>query len=567
MQRLIAWILILTALWAAPVHAQPQRVAVLEFDGDGSIDVRGLQFLADQVREAALRQLGAQGWEVVTRENMLVLLETNTKDLAECVGECEVETGRLLGAHRVVAGSQLMFGSTYELVLRSYDTATGRLLTSESVSASDLDELRGQLGPASERLFASEGGVRSATDIPDVALGDRSVEVNAGSETDLAALAAAAAQQAREREELEQRQADLEAQRAAEAQRLLDEQEDLQRREREVAAALEADRLVRRDEATVEIREAAAADWMAIVDLREYGAPEVVPVIEAFVDKYGGVTATVDGIDYAIEIAAVEEARAWLTRNTLDLGGEIIDAYGYEMVWIEAGEFWMGSPEDEKGRLSNETRHLVELTSGFAVGTTEVTQTLYEVVMGESPSQFEGPQRPVEQVSWYHAVEFCNRLSEMEGIEPAYYTRKGLMIWDKTSSGYRLPSEAEWEYAARAGQDFVYAGSDDSDTVAWRGGNSRRRTHEVGQKQPNAWGLYDMSGNVWEWVWDKLENYPSKKVVDPDGRFQGNERIYRGGSWYYPWQGARVACRGHDHEPSSRSRELGFRIARFLSEP
>ena len=144
--------LLLCAGVAVPSAAQTQRIAVLEFEGDGSIETSGLRFLADVVREAALQNLD-EDWEVVTRDNMLVLLEANAEDLDQCEGECEVETGRLLGAHRVVAGSQVKFGSAYELVLRSYDTESGRLIGSETVSAGDLDELRSLLGPASVRLF------------------------------------------------------------------------------------------------------------------------------------------------------------------------------------------------------------------------------------------------------------------------------------------------------------------------------------------------------------------------------------------------------------------------------
>ena len=130
-----------------------QRIAVLELSGDGSIEETGLQFLADKIREAALVYLDTAVWEVMTQENMLVLLEANADDLAACEGECEVETGRLLGAHLVVAGSQLQFGSSYELVLRSYETESGKLLASASASAGSLDGLRAQLDDTCARLF------------------------------------------------------------------------------------------------------------------------------------------------------------------------------------------------------------------------------------------------------------------------------------------------------------------------------------------------------------------------------------------------------------------------------
>ena len=148
---------------AAPCAAQTRRVAVLEFRGDGSIEGAGLRFLADKVREAALTHLDPADWDVMTQDNMLVLLEANAQSLAACEGECEVETGRLLGAHLVVAGSQVRFGSSYELVLRSYETESGKLLASASASAGSLDELRAKLDGTCARLFSARAvGVWSA---------------------------------------------------------------------------------------------------------------------------------------------------------------------------------------------------------------------------------------------------------------------------------------------------------------------------------------------------------------------------------------------------------------------
>jgi len=159
--RRFVWLTLTLLLLVMPCAASAQkRIAVLEIRGDGSIETAGLRFLADKVREAALVHMGTENWEVMTQENMLVLLEANAADLAACEGECEVQTGRLLGAHVVVAGSQVRFGSSYELVLRSYETETGKLIASSSASASSLDELRAQLDGTCARLFGS--GMSSA---------------------------------------------------------------------------------------------------------------------------------------------------------------------------------------------------------------------------------------------------------------------------------------------------------------------------------------------------------------------------------------------------------------------
>ena len=196
----------------------------------------------------------------------------------------------------------------------------------------------------------------------------------------------------------------------------------------------------------------------------------------------------------------------------------------FEMVQVSPGTFTMGSPETEKGRGTDETQHTVTLTQGFDIGTTEVTQELYEAVTGSNPSKnpsksgkvVKCPTCPVNFVSWFDAVEFCNALSERQGHQAAYaITGDGETVTrDPTSNGYRLPTEAEWEYAARAGESHAYAGSDDVDAVAWYDGNSDGRAHPVGTKSPNAWGLYDMSGNVREYADDCLRQYPRRSKAE-----------------------------------------------------
>jgi formylglycine-generating enzyme required for sulfatase activity len=248
--------------------------------------------------------------------------------------------------------------------------------------------------------------------------------------------------------------------------------------------------------------------------------------------------------------------------STLALGGEVIDQHGYELVTIEPGEFWMGSPSDEEDRVDDETRHRVRLTRGYALGATEVTQGLYEAVMGENPSSFKGDDRPVERVSWLEAVKFCNALSEREGLTPAYLISEDTRTWTREADGYRLPTESEWEYAARGGGSHLYSGSDDLGAVGWYSSNSSNTTHDVGSKRANGYGLYDMSGNVWEWVWDWYGGY--RTVPDPTGSSTGSYRVYRGGSWYDNPRNARVANR-YWVVPGYRYSDLGFRLARSIA--
>ena len=199
---------------------------------------------------------------------------------------------------------------------------------------------------------------------------------------------------------------------------------------------------------------------------------------------------------------------------------------------------------------------------------TVVTQAMYESVMGPSPKTFVGPNRPIENISWYDAIYFCNKLSEMKGKEPVYVvdgaidvtkwnytphegeTIEGNITQDEYASGFRLPTLAEWEYAARGGENYTYAGSDDLDEVGWYDENSDNRTHPVAQKKPNGYGLYDMSGNVCEWVWDSRG---------------GNDRYYCGGSCNYDDGNCEVDYR-LDFYANSRHNFIGFRLVCATSE-
>ncbi len=246
-----------------------------------------------------------------------------------------------------------------------------------------------------------------------------------------------------------------------------------------------------------------------------------------------------------------------------------------EMVLIPKGDFMMGALEDDEEANGDEKpRHKVTLTQNFLIGKYQVTQVLWESVMGSNPSFLKGANRPVEQVRWVDVVEFCNELSELEGLTPAYTTDGQNVTCNWTVNGYRLPTEAEWECAARSGQQFKYAGSDNVDEVAWYYDNSGDETHPVGQKKPNGFGLYDMSGNVWEWLWDRMQVdddwnpigesvYPSGYRTDPTGPDSGPSRVFRGGSWSDDAGDTRVSLRGND-DPPRRDFVLGFRLSRLV---
>ncbi|MBF9067111.1 formylglycine-generating enzyme family protein [Streptacidiphilus fuscans] len=221
------------------------------------------------------------------------------------------------------------------------------------------------------------------------------------------------------------------------------------------------------------------------------------------------------------------------------------DVTGNEMIAIPAGRVTLSDRRTQRSWS-------VELAP-YQLAAVPVTQALYAQVTGERPSTARGDVLPVECVSWWDAARFCNALSLRDGFTPAYRFRddggEGVE-WDGSADGYRLPTEAEWEYACRAGTEGPRYG--DLDEIAWYRGNSCERIHEVGGRRPNAWGFYDMLGNVWDWCWD---------VYDAD--VYGDYRVLRGGGWFDEHWSCRASARRRSH-PTFQVDDVGFRVARSL---
>jgi len=231
-----------------------------------------------------------------------------------------------------------------------------------------------------------------------------------------------------------------------------------------------------------------------------------------------------------------------------------------EFIFVQGGTFQMGS---NSGDSDEKPLHSARV-SDFYICKYEVTQAEWQEVMGNNPSKFKGDNNPVEKVSWYDAVVFCNKKSIKDGLEPVYSGSGSNIKCDFTKSGYRLPTEAEWEFAASGGnksQGYTYSGSNNIGEVAWYRDNSGSKTHAVAGKKANELGIYDMTGNVWEWCWDWYGNYSSSSQSDPAGPTSGSSRAYRGGSWSNSATSCWVARRISSN-PTISSTDLGFRVAR-----
>ena len=242
-----------------------------------------------------------------------------------------------------------------------------------------------------------------------------------------------------------------------------------------------------------------------------------------------------------------------------------------DFVLINGGTFIMGSPANESGRSSSEYQRQVTVSS-FYMAKYEVTQAEYQELMNVNPGFFKGPLLPVEQVTWFDAVEYCNRRSEKEGLLPVYTVNGQKVSWDMEANGYRLPTEAEWEYACRSGTSTpFFTGNNISTSEANYDGNRpynnsprgvyREKTTPVGSFVPNSFGIFDMHGNVGEWCWDWNAEYERGEQTDPHGAASGVYRVFRGGSWNNSADFLRSARRS-GYSPSGSGYYLGFRLVR-----
>ena len=282
---------------------------------------------------------------------------------------------------------------------------------------------------------------------------------------------------------------------------------------------------------------------------------------------------------YSCGNSSVKSPTTTPTAKTTDMPTSVVSAEATtlpaysspQMVLVESGIFNIGDTFAD-GDSDEKPVHEVRLTYDFYIGKYEVTQKEYKILMETNPSYFKGDNLPVEQVTWFDSIKYCNALSKKEGLSVAYDESTGNLLdsngnvtTDITQvKGYRLATEAEWDYAAKGGnksQGYKYSGSNTIDEVAWYSDNSDNKTYEVGTKKPNELGIYDMSGNVWEWCTDFYDRYVSYSIKNPYIYKESSYRIERGGSWRSLSSYLRVPNRGSSI-PSYNSIYLGFRIVK-----
>ena len=331
--------------------------------------------------------------------------------------------------------------------------------------------------------------------------------------------------------------------------RLIQERNDQLRRER-----LKRQRALALESQALEAKADATELWEKIQPILSRGGPEADKVRDLFLKRYADKTVSVTDEEgtHTLKVQIPELIYLWL--NT---------------VAIDPGSFEMGCTSEQSGCGHDESPvHTVSISQPYELMATEVTQGLWSEVMGSNPSNFIncGSDCPVEQVSWLDVVAFANALSDMAGLEPCYVLDGESVSWPEGLSckGYRLPTEAEWEYAARGGESHRYSGSATAGDVGWWIQNSSDRTHAVAGKSANAFGLYDMSGNVREWTWDWYQDgYRGLPGTDPYVPGSDLGRVYRGGSWCDTADRLRVSNRDWG-TPGRRNRYLGVRLARSL---
>ena len=520
---------LLACLWGCANTAQAEEIRtiyVAEPSGNG-LEQGTLQAVSDQIRQGANDILDSDEYDVMTREDLSMYLRERNKSCSDLDTDCHIQLGDSMDAQYIVHGDVVKtVDEVYMAVLKLYAGSNGRMLSMTTVR-SGKEELLTLIRTQSQILFktgvsASEQQatgtpseqfliLRSSSDFaPSDELGVESWEEDRRQEL--------AQQFIQIREEVIQQR-----------------QQEATKRWTELQPSLSSSSRQKQMKTFIKHNESAKI----VVD---YISPETGEIVQKTLN---------------VPIPETVQARQLLFSNRAI----------YTAKLIPAGNFLIGCTEEQEENCDDDEqpRQSVTLSRDFYMMESEVTQELYERVVGANPSEFRSGHHPVEKVRWFDVVKFANKLSSMEGLEQCYTINRSTVTWsDDSCKGWRLPTEAEWEYAARGGATYRYAGSDNLDEIAWYSVNSRNQTHGVCSKGRNGYGLCDMSGNVYEWVWDWKSSYSRYPSVDPRGPISGTTRVLRGGSWDNDSQYIRVSNR-NDRDPATKDSLLGFRLCRLSS--
>ncbi|NLW85679.1 MAG: SUMF1/EgtB/PvdO family nonheme iron enzyme [Planctomycetes bacterium] len=517
------------------------RIAVADFSVTGDV---GIADAGKAVGELLLSRFGADRYQLVERSHLAAILAEHDLTMAEIVSNPARLRGKNLAGVRYIAlGSVVRLGNI-AISARVVDVTSGDIIQTAEVSAEDARGLQNalaelarilQMTPEEKKayldsalypqLLAEARSKRQARQYDDaISIYQRVLAIR--STVDIQDELSACR---RDKDAWERLQADERERQRQEAQRAKERQEADRERDQQFASLVQQARA---------IADTLPADRSRLTESQKSQAQRGVSLTDqALAIKPGDATATALKSRLAGYLGPEKEL-------TLDLGGGV----SMKLVLIPAGRFMMGSPSNEKDRDGDEgPQRQVTISKPFYMGVYEVTQAQYEAVMGNNPSHFKGANNPVEQVSWNDATEFCRRLSQ------------------RTGKTVRLPTEAEWEYACRAGTTTRFYYGDDPDyrqlgEYAWYNTNSNSRTQPVGQKRPNAFGLYDMHGNVYEWCSDWFaDSYANANNTNPTGPASGSRRVLRGGSWICYPRLCRSALR-YWFSPVHRGSYYGFRV-------
>ena len=503
---------------------ESRKIYVAELNG-GSLDLDTLKIVSDQIRQGARDILEVNEYDVMTREDILVYFQENNQYCSDFGADCHMKLGNTIDAQYIVYGDVTKFADVISATIKLYAASNGRMLSMTTVRADVEGELITLMRAHSQILFKT--GLSATEQLSTGTPSEQLLFLRSSSDFAPSDQIEAGVWEEERRQELTQQfiqiRKEVIQQRQQEATRIW----------KELQPMLSSSNRQKHLKKFINKHESAKV----VVD---YISPETGEIVQSTL---------------SVPIPEIIAARQLLfTREAI-----------YSAQLIPSGSFLMGCTGEQGVDCDRDEKptHSATISQDFYMMKSEVTQELYERVMGTNPSEFRSGHHPVEQVRWFDVIKFANKLSSMEGLEQCYTINRNTVTWsDSSCRGWRLPTETEWEYAARGGDPHKYAGGWVLDDVAWYATNSRKQTHGVCSKLKNGYGLCDMSGNVYEWVWDWKVDYERFPTVDQQGPDAGSTRVIRGGSWDNDAQYVRVSNR-NARDPMDKDSLLGFRLCRL----